>query len=328
MQVILGSGGAIGTPLATALAQYTDQVRLCSRSPHAMPQVAGTTYTHVPTDLLDAAAVLRAVEGTEVAYICPGLPYETKVWQRDWPLLIDNVIAACTKTGMRVAFFDNVYAYAKTAYAHMTEASPMEPPSQKGKVRKAVLDKLWAANNAGDIQLTVARAADFYGPGVKAGYVNLVIIDKLVAGSAAQWLGDPDAVHSFTYTPDAGRDFALLGNAGEAYGKSWHLPTAPNPWTGRQWTTRTAKLLGAKDKLSVLPQWLFWLIGRFNGQLGEIYEVRDQQLVPYVFDSSRFERAFGVEATSYEAGLAASVAYAQAQVKDSKARRRVVTAAA
>ncbi len=308
MQVILGSGGAIGAPLATALAQYTDTVRLCSRTPHALPSVPGTAYAHVSLDLLDAGAVAEATAGADVAYVTVGLPYETEVWRRDWPRLIDNVIAACAKTGTRVAFFDNVYAYAKTSYPHMTEAAPLDPPSAKGQVRREVLDRLWAAHRDGRAEVTVGRAADFYGPGQVSGLVNLLVVDKLRAGKPAQWLGRPDLPHSFTFTPDAGRHFALLGNRDEAYGESWHLPTAPAPWTPREWISRAAALLDAPDRVQVLPQWLFRGLGLFNGQLRELYDVRDQHLVPYVFDSSKFERAFGVGATSHEESLAACVA--------------------
>ncbi len=69
-----------------------------------------------------------------------------------------------------------------------------------------------------------------------------------------------------------------------------------------------APQLRAPDKVQPLPKWLFWTLGKFNGQLRELYDVREQHLVPHVFDSSKFEAAFGVTATPYAEGLAACVA--------------------
>ncbi len=56
--------------------------------------------------------------------------------------------------------------------------------------------------------------------------------------------------HSFTYTPDAGKATALLGNSEKAYNQVWHLPTAKNPYTGREWIEAIAKEMGVKTENS------------------------------------------------------------------------------
>ena len=310
-QVILGSGGAIGRALAPALAAHAAAVRCASRAPHGLPTGdTATAYVHHPADLLDPAAVAEAVRGASVAYLTAGLAYDTAVWRRDWPRLIDNVIAACAAAGTRLVFFDNVYAYAAASYPHMTEAAPLDPPSAKGAVRAAVLERLWRAHAAGEVEVAVARAADFYGPGIAKSVLLEVVVKRLAAGKAAQWLGDPEVPHSFTYTPDAGRHLALLGNDDRAYGESWHLPTAPAPWTPRRWVERAAALLGVPARLQVVPRWLWRGLALVNGDLRELYDVRQQVAGPYVFDSSKFERVFGARATGYAEGLRAVVAAA------------------
>ena len=316
-QVILGSGGAIARPLAEALADYAAEVRCASRTPHAPPAGrAGVAYAHHPADLLDPAAAAAAVAGARVAYLTAGLAYDTAVWRRDWPRLVDNALAACAEAGARLVFFDNVYAYAASSYPAMREDAPIDPPSDKGAIRAEVLRRLWRAHEAGEVEVAVARAGDFYGPGIGNSLLIELIIKRLAAGKAAQWLRgngagaplpSPDAVHSFTYTPDAGRHLALLGNDDRAYGESWHLPTAPDPWTPREWVERAAALLGVAPKLQVLPRWLWRGLAVFNRDLRELYDVRQQLAGPYVFDSGKFERAFGVRATGHEEGLTAVV---------------------
>ncbi len=50
MQTILGSGGAIGTPLARELAAYTDKIRLVSRNPKKINE----NDELFPADITDA----------------------------------------------------------------------------------------------------------------------------------------------------------------------------------------------------------------------------------------------------------------------------------
>ena len=219
MQVILGSGGATATPLALHLATFTDAVRCCSRTPHALPSVPGTAYTHLPTDLLDATAVEQTVAGAEVVYLTAGLTYDIRVWRVQWPRLIDNVIAACAKTRLpdgtrpKLVFMDSIYPYAASAYGHLDETAPLDPPSAKGKIRADIRKRVLDAHQRGDITACVAVAADFYGAGIANSLLNELIVKPLKAGKSAQWLIDADLPHSFTYTLDIGRDLALLGNA-------------------------------------------------------------------------------------------------------------------
>ncbi len=91
MQVILGSGGAIGTELARALAHYTPDIQLVSRD----PKKVNNTDQLFSADLTDADRVAKAVQGAEVAYLTVGLPYDTAVWRSVWPVVMANVINAC-----------------------------------------------------------------------------------------------------------------------------------------------------------------------------------------------------------------------------------------
>ena len=128
MQTILGAGGAIGLELAAILPEYTDRVRLVSRHPAA-------THRHCeahPADLLDAAAVAGAVKGSEVVYLLAGLPYRARVWEAQWPVIMDNVIAACRASGSKLVFFDNMYLYDRAHLAPMDRCAPAAAKARCG----------------------------------------------------------------------------------------------------------------------------------------------------------------------------------------------------
>src|SRR5688500_4473885 len=107
MQTILGAGGAVGIPLAKELKAYTDKIRLVSRNPKRV----NADDELFPADLTDRDAVRQAVEGATVTYLTAGLPYSRKVWRRDWPLIMANVIDACIEHNSKLVFLDNVYMY-------------------------------------------------------------------------------------------------------------------------------------------------------------------------------------------------------------------------
>lgn len=302
MQTILGAGGAIATELARALTAYTTDIRLVSRHPSKVNE--GDQL--FPADLTDPAKVSEAVRGSEIVYLTVGFPYKLKVWQDNWPLVMANVIAACTEHGAKLVFFDNIYMYDGRDLSHMTEQQPKDPPSQKGKVRAQVERMVWDAVRDQGLKALVARAADFYGPSV----VNVSILTEMVfkplsTGGTANWLMDDGYKHSFTYTPDAGKATALLGNTPDAYGEAWHLPTAPDPLTGKEWVNAVAKVLGAKPKYRIVGRFMSWLIGLFVPTLHENMEMLYQYDRDYVFNSDKFERRFGIRPTPYAQGLEA-----------------------
>lgn len=300
MQTILGSGGVIGTELAKVLPEYSDKVRLVARNPKA---VLGSEEL-VAADLMDAEACSKAVAGSEVAYLCVGLEYNIKTWQRMWPLIMQNVVDACASHQCKLVFFDNIYMYHPSEMGNISEHSKKDPQSEKGKVRLQILNILWKAHQEGRIQATVARAADFYGP--DAGGVSVLnagVLQALEAGKAANWFGSSDKKHSFTYTIDAAKATAILGNSEQAWGEEWHLPTAANPLTGKEYVEQIAALLGKKPKIQVAGKFILKILGLFNPVLKEFPEMLYQYDRDYIFNSDKFERTFNFEPTPYREGL-------------------------
>ena len=110
MQTILGANGIIAVELAKELYQnYTTNIRLVSRN----PQKVNDTDELVSADLLNADATDRAVAGSEIVYLTAGLPYNARIWQEQWQVVMQNVINACKKHGAKLVFFDNVYMYGR-----------------------------------------------------------------------------------------------------------------------------------------------------------------------------------------------------------------------
>jgi len=299
MQTILGSGGAIGTPLAKALKAYTSNIRLVARNPR---QVNGDDELF-PADLTNRTQVDQAVAGSEVVYLTVGLEYNIKVWQRDWPLIMGHVIAACVKHGARLVFLDNVYMYAPGAIPHMTESSPVAPSSRKGRVRAALQDMVFRAVKEQGLQALIARSADFYGPNVQNSPLEVTVLEKFRKGKKAFWEADAGKIHSFTFTPDAAKATALLGNTPDAFGEVWHLPTSREKLTGKDFIERIAGAMNVAPRYYILSKFMMSLAGLFMPLVRELREMAYQYDRDYFFDSSKFEQRFSWQPTSYAEGL-------------------------
>lgn len=304
MQTILGAGGAIGLELAKALPAYTNNIRLVSRN----PKKVNDTDELFPADLTNRDNVFAAIKGSEIVYLVAGFEYDLHVWRATWPVLMRNVIDACAEYKAKLVFFDNVYMYDIDAIGHMTEQSPMKPPSKKGQVRKQLVNMIFKAIDDGHIEALVARSADFYGPGNKTSVLMETVYKNLQKGKKAQLLAAADKIHTYTFTPDAGKATALLGNTPDAYNQVWHLPTDPQRLTGKEWVALFAEQMNVTPKYMVVPKWMVKITGWFMPIMREIYEMLYQNDRDYFFDSSKFEQRFHIKATPYKDGVKQVVA--------------------
>jgi nucleoside-diphosphate-sugar epimerase len=302
MQTILGANGTIGKLLARELMSYTDRVRLVSRKPIRVNE----TDELMAADLTEPGAVDRAVKGSEVVYLVVGFEYKAQVWEEQWPPLMRNTIDACAKHGAKLVFFDNVYMYDRDQISHMTEETAINPPSRKGAVRKRISEMLLTAVGEGWIQAIIARSADFYGPDNNNNFITQMVMKNLKEGKKAMWFVGSDFKHSFTYTPDAAKATALLGNTPDAYGQVWHLPTESRTVTGREIITMIATEMGAEPKISLLPKFMLRPLGIFIPIMKEMREMIYQYDRDYFFDSSKFTRRFSISATPWEEGIKAT----------------------
>jgi nucleoside-diphosphate-sugar epimerase len=300
LHVILGAGGAIGTPLAAELCARQQRVRAVSRRGAA---TAGAEA--VRADLNDADEVLKAVPEGSTVYLLAGLKYDRRVWQEQWPRIMRNVVRACSQKGARLIFFDNVYLYGRVD-GPMTEQTRVRPSSRKGEIRAAIVDVLQNEMAAGRITAAIARAADFYGPHAdRTSPLSILVFQRLAAGKSAQVLVDPDRKHSYSYTVDCAKALSLLAGADDAFGQAWHLPTAHPALTGREVIDLAAKALGVAPRVSVLPAWMMKASGLVVPMMRELAEMLYQNDSDYLFDSSKFERRFAFTPTPYADGIAA-----------------------
>lgn len=299
MQTILGANGIIGQELSKHLPRYTAFIRQVSRN----PQKVNPSDELIKADLLKYDETEKAVAGSKVVYLMAGLKYDTKVWQQQWPVIMRNTINACKKHEAKLVFFDNVYAYGLVNGA-MTEETPYNPVSNKGEVRAKIATMLMEEVKSGNLHAMIIRAADFYGPGAKLSLIYSAVTERLKAGKKAQWIGDPKKIHTFTYTPDAGRTVAHLANTEEAFNQVWHALTSVEKITGEEFVRRAYEVMNQPNKgIQAMGKTGVRMVGLFVPVLREFVEMMYQFEQEYIFDSTKASTFLNEQATSYAVGI-------------------------
>lgn len=299
LHLVLGAG-QIGPRVAEILRERGHRVRIARRSKNTS-RVRGIET--VALDVRDADAVARAAEGASVVYHCVNPAYHR------WPeLLLPNtrgILDGVARSGAHLVALDCLYMYGDTS--HMHEGSPLAPRSKKGELRVRSAELMLEADARGTVPLAMGRAADFFGPDAPLSVFGEHFWKRVRAGKSAQLFGDPDQVHSYSYTPDVAAALVTLG-AARARGL-WMLPVQPAETT-RALVSRMGTAIGRNIGISTLPSWLLRVIGVVQPMMRELAEMTYQWEQPYVLDDAKFRAAFGEGATPWDHAVVETVRWA------------------
>ncbi|MFI9158948.1 NAD-dependent epimerase/dehydratase family protein [Kitasatospora aureofaciens] len=303
--LVVGHGPA-GAATARLLAEQGHEVRVVTRGGRpAGPAVEG--IEHLALDASDPARLTQAARGAAAIHGCAAPPLAQ--WAARWPALTSALCAAAEDSGAVLVMLGNLYGYGPVE-GPLTEGLPPAATGPKGRVRAAAWEQARALHEAGRIRAVEVRASDFFGPGVTdGGHLASRAMPNLLKGRPVAVLGDPDTPHSWTYLPDVARAMAELATEERAWGRPWHVPTAP-ALPVRAMVERLAAEAGtgpvAVRRLSPV---LLGAAGLFSPLLRELREVRYQFDRPFVMDSSAYEAAFTLRATPLEQQLTATVGW-------------------
>ena len=131
----------------------------------------------------------------------------------------------------------------------------------------------------------------------------------LLKGEPAQLLGNPDTPHTHTYLADFGKALVTLGERSEADGQAWHVPNDAPRVTPREMVRMIAAEMGTEPKLSSMGKTMVWIGGWFIPEARESVEMMYEFEQPFIVDSTRFEKTFGMRATPMNAAIKETVAW-------------------
>ncbi len=256
-------------------------------------------------DAADPRLTREVCEGATAVYHCVGLPYPR--WN-EFPAIMRGIVEGAASAGAKLVYGDNVYAYGHVS-GPIREDLPETATTRKGRIRAEVAGLLRDAHEAGKVRAAIARASDFFGPGVTdASMLGGRVFERLLAGRSAQVVGNPDRLHSYTYIDDFAGALVTLASRDEALGHTWLVPNAPAIST-RAIIERIASLAGVAPKVSALPSFLVGVLGLFDGQIRELKEMLYEFEDDFVIDDNRARSVLGLTPTPLDQSLAATLAW-------------------
>ena len=166
--------------------------------------------------------------------------------------------------------------------------------------------ELLTAAQAGRVRIAIGRASDFFGAGVTESTLGERVFAKALAGKRADFLGNQDLPHTYSYVPDIAAGLATLGTDDRAAGAVWHLP-GPETVSTRQILALISAELGHPVAARTVPKLLMRALGLVNPMMRELAEMAYEFEEPFVLDTSKYEAAFGGAGTPLATAIATTI---------------------
>ena len=300
LHVVFGTG-ALGKWTARELIKLGKQVRVISHSgkpdsrlPEGVEVVQGDAY--------DATHNIEVTKGAAAVYQCAQPQYHE--WAEKFPPMQKAILDAVSANGAKLIVGDNLYMYGDTNGQPIREDMPYQPHTKKGKVRGEMATAVMDAHRAGKIRAAIGRASNFFGPDDTA--VTSYAIRPALDGKAINLLGRTDQPHTFSYVADFGKLLATLGTREEALGQIWFTPS-PAPVTQLELVKIMEEELGHKIKIMAAGKMMLSMLGLFMPTLRESVEMLYEWDKPFIMDSSKAQKTFGLQPTPLKDSMRATI---------------------
>lgn len=300
--IVFGTG-QVGRPLVEHL--LADGHDVVAVNLHGRGELPGAQV--VGGDASDPTFTTRTCVGADAVYFCLNAKNYGR-WDEEFPPLQRGVLTGAIRAGARLVVLDNLYAYGPPHGHPLTETMSANPTSKKSSTRAAMTEELLRAHAAGQVQVAIGRASDYFGPGATSSALGETVFSSALTGTRAQIMGNPDQPHSYSYTPDVAAALITLGTAPGATGQTWHLPVA-EARTTRQIIEQIYKAGGHPPRILTAGRSTLRALGLVKPAMREYLHTLYQFTDPWVVDDAKFRNAFGVSATPLDEALDATLAW-------------------
>ncbi len=306
---VTGGGGFIGRHLVRRLRESGAEVRAIARSQRSAGSLTRAGCEVVVADILDAAALRRAIGGSEIAFHLAG-DYRVGIRAKDRPAMeaanvtaTERLLDAAIDAGVaRIVHVSTINAFGDTGYRVVDETYERPRPHRyvsfydETKHRAHLLARERIAAGA---PVLIAQPGGVYGPGDHSG-LGGVLRDAAAGKLRALTFGDLGM--NMAHVEDIAAGIALVGERGtpgQAYVLGGELTTMA------ELVRRAAAIGGHRPPRLGTPTWALRaaapLVRRIGPDLREL--VSASAGVTYWATDSKARRDLGYAPRDLEAGL-------------------------
>ncbi len=253
-------------------------------------------------DVFNLQDLIAASENVDVIYQAANIPYPE--WEEKLVPFIGNVIKAAEIQKTKLVLIENIYAYGRSTGIKVTENTPKQPTTKKGKIRLQVEHLVKQSN----VPTIIAHFPDFYGPNAENTVLHYTLKDA-VQHKKAMFVGNQTIAREFIYTPDGAKAVVNLSMHDNAYGQNYNIP-AYDVITGKELVQIIHELSGYDKPVRTVSKNLIRFLGIFNANMREVVEMFYLNEEPVVLDGTKYITEIGpLPRTSYQEGLKRTIEY-------------------
>lgn len=297
MALVIGATGSVGGEVARALLAAGWRVTGLARDPQGAARRAGWVgdVGWIAGDAMHEADVVSAARGAKIVFHGANPP-GYKNWRGLAIPMLRHSITAADAAGARLIFPGNVYNFGPDAGAVVTESSPQNPRTRKGRIRVEMEVILEEASENGTRALII-RAGDFFGPHQSASWFKDAMVKPGRPLKSVTYPGVHQAGHAWAYLPDLAATIARLATIEAS------LPVFERLNFGGHWLSRGVQMAEAIRRaagnpdmpIRKLPWALIYAGAPFSTFMREALEMRYLWQVPLRLDNTKLLGLLGTE---------------------------------
>ena len=303
--VVLGAG-PVGRAVVQSLVSRQIDVTVVSRSGTEVPGARS-----IAASVLDTDRLKEVIAGAEAVYQASQPEYHR--WPEEFPVMQDSIVRAVRGSDAVLVAVENLYGYGPVK-GSMSESLPLVATGRKGKVRSDMWRALEAESKAERLKVTAGRGSDFFGPFAEGSAVGDRFFPPLIAGKKVGVMGNPDALHTYTYVKDFGEALVRLALDERSLGRAWHVPNAPAV-SNQKFLEMAAAIAGVQPKSKTLGLAMMKTVGLFIPAVRELPEVLYEFEEDFVVDDSDYASTFGDHATALDQSLSETIEWWRSHTK-------------
>jgi len=291
--LVLGATGGVGGHVAQGLHARGWTVRALNRN-------AGEAAKREPRfhwlqgDAMNAVDVRRATQDAKLIVHAVNPP-GYKDWEKLVLPMLDNTIAAARDVGARILLPGTVYNYGPDVLPEISEDSPQNPVTRKGKIRVELERRLESAAGEG-VPVLIVRAGDFFGPNAANNWFSQGLVKPGKPMDSVSRPNTKGVGHQWAYLPDVAETMLRLID------KQSELPVFARfqmrgfwDHDGEQMIAAIGRVVGHRPKVKAFPWWMLKLASPFVPLFRELAEMRYLWKAPVRMSNDRLVGFLGEE---------------------------------
>ncbi|MES1991012.1 MAG: SDR family NAD(P)-dependent oxidoreductase [Pseudomonadota bacterium] len=295
--LIIGATGGIGSEMALALQAHGWRIRALNRTPAKAAREFKRLgqIEWVKGDAMNPADLLAAAQG--VALVFHGAnPPGYKNWAGTALPMLESSIAAAKAARALLVFPGTVYNFGPDVFPVVSETSPQNPLTRKGKIRVAMESRLREASRDG-VKVLIVRAGDFFGSLARNNWFGQAIITPGKPVRIVTYPGTHKVGHAWAFLPDLAETFArLIDRRNEL--QDFDVFHFNGHWfdEGVEMARATARAAGVPDApVKGFPWFAIYLAAPFSETFREMLEMRYLWKKPLRLDNAKLVSFLGHE---------------------------------